>query len=485
MAAKNRTTAITCSIAFFTFGCLTLLLIVSLLLILLAEAPAPRGTPPSVPTPAPPTRTLTAPPSVPTPAPPTRTLTAPPASRALIQPGDLVYVGAFRLPDTADDLGWTWAGHALAYYPEGDPHGPNDGYPGSLFGTGNDQKQWVSEISIPAPVISPGKNVNELNTAATLQEFRNIRGDLFDRVAGFDDFPGTLAKVGLAVLPKQGAQTTGKLYFGWGYHLQEVPRTSDEALRGEPEVSHGWCELNLSNPQSAGAWRIGDYINFVTSDYLFPIDPAWAAAHTPGKLLATGRFRDGGQGGRGPSLFAFGPWNEGNPPAPGARLAATPLLLYTNILAGDNHTLTNYTHADEWSGGAWLTAGEKAAVIFVGTKGIGNAWYGFADGTVWPQQAPFPSPGPGERGWWAERFVGQILFYDPADLAAVARGDRQSYEPQPYATLNLDAQLYHITSTRQWHHLGDASFDRARGLLYILEPLADGDKPLVHVWSVR
>ena len=33
--------------------------------------------------------------------------------------------------------------------------------------------------------------------------------------------------------------------------------------------------------------------------------------------------------------------------------------------------------------------------------------------------------------------------------------------------------------------LGAASFDAQRGLLYVFEPLADGDKSLVHVWQVR
>jgi len=399
---------------------------------------------------------------------------------------DLIYQGAFRLPDTADDLGWTWSGHALAYYPDGDPTGPADGYPGSLFGTGNDQKQWVSEIGIPVP----SQDLGSLNTATTLQEFHNIRGHLFDGVEGFEDFAGTLAQAGLAYLPPQGQQTTGKLHFCWGYHLQQVPQNSEGSLHGQPEVSHGWCELTLDNPQTAGAWTIGDYINCVTNDYLFPIDPTWAAANTPGQLLATGRFRDGGQGSQGPSLFAYGPWNEGNPPAPGTSLATTPLLYYSNILAGEQHTLTGYSHADEWTGGAWLTAGDRAAVIFVGTKGVGNAWYGYSDGTVWPEEPPWPpipnlTPPFDERGWWADRFVGQILFYDPDDLAAVARGTMEPYEPQPYASLDVDPYLVHLQSTRQWHHVGACAFDPQRGLLYILEPWADGDKPLIHVWHVR
>jgi hypothetical protein len=200
--------------------------------------------------------------------------------------------------------------------------------------------------------------------------------------------------------------------------------------------------------------------------------------------LVTGRFRDGGQGGKGPSLFAYGPWNDGNPPAPGATLSATSLLLYGDAYEEDSPAMNNYHDSDEWNGGAWLTAGDKSAVILVGTKGQGECWYGCSDGTVWPDEPPFPPECP-ERGWWSTGFVGQILFYNPADLAAVARGEMESSEPQPYATLGIDEYLYHVGSDQQKHHVGAMAFDREQGLLYVFEPLADEDKPLVHVWRVE
>lgn len=422
----------------------------------------------------------------PTPISPTPTAGAVYALGRLL-PSDLHYLGAFRLPDTEDGLGWTWSGHALAYYSKGDPSGPEDGYPGSLFGTGNDQKQFVSEVSIPVPVHSEGKDLETLHTAQTLQPFTDIRGGLYDGLSEMDDLEGALPKAGLAVLPPQGGQETSKLYFCWGYHLQQVPQ-NEPTLHGQPDVSHGWCELDLSHPQPAGAWTIGDYINFVTNDYLFPVDPAWAAAHAPGKLLATGRFRDGGQGSRGPSLFLYGPWNEGNPPAPGTALEALALLAYSNILEEGGPVMEGYSHADEWSGGAWLSAGERAAVVFVGTKALGETWYGFADGTVWPEEGPYPpvpDPPNDERGWWADGFAAQILFYDVGDLAAVARGEMSPSDPQPYGHLDLGPLLYGVTSPQQWHQVGAAAFDRARGLFYVLEPLVDKDKSIVHVWKVE
>lgn len=76
-------------------------------------------------------------------------------SATRIQPGDLRYVGAFRLPDCSQkEASWEYSGEALTYCPVGDPDGPDDGFPGSLYGVGHDWKQYVSEISIPVPIIS-------------------------------------------------------------------------------------------------------------------------------------------------------------------------------------------------------------------------------------------------------------------------------------------------------------------------------------------
>jgi hypothetical protein len=148
--------------------------------------------------------------------------------------------------------------------------------------------------------------------------------------------------------------------------------------------------------------------------------------------------------------------------------------------------MNNYTEADEWSGGAWLTAGESSAVVFVGTKGLGNCWYGFSDGTVWPDEVPDPPHD--DRGWWTDSIKAEILFYDPSDLAGVAHGTMQTYEPQPYTTLDIDPYLYDpgFDFERDKRYLvGAACFDRAHGFLYVIERRADEEKSLVHVWKVN
>jgi uncharacterized protein YbdZ (MbtH family) len=388
-----------------------------------------------------------------------------------LQPSDLTYRGAFRLPDGSGGSNWEYSGDAMTYYPDGDPTGPADGYPGSIFGVGHDWQKYVSEISIPAPVVSATKSVEGLNTATTLQPFTDVRAGV-----GSLSVLEELVRVGMAYLPAQGAQTSGKLHLCWGQHYQ---------FEGSQEhvASHMSCDLDLSNSQ--GAWWVGDYSLYSVNDYMFDIPAGWAATNTPGMRLATGRFRDGGWGGQAPALFAIGPWNHGNPPPPNTVMDAVPLLLYSSTEAAPlYHTMNDYHHSDHWAGGAWLTAGDRAAVVFVGTKGTGECWYGLPDGTVWPEEPPYPEDPENQRGWWSTGFVGQMIFYDPADLAAVAQGTMQPHEPQPYATLALDEHLYHVTRTQQKFHIGDCCFDRARGLLYILEPFADGDKSIVHVWAV-
>jgi hypothetical protein len=401
----------------------------------------------------------------------------------LILPEDIAYVGSFRLPESGDEFGWGYSGYAMTFYPEGDPEGPEDGYPGSLFILGHDQKQYVSEISIPTPVLSEAKDVYQLPYATTLQPFADIIGGMFGELE--------IPRAGLAYLPAQGTQSSGKLHFCWGQHFQF-----------EQAPSHGWSELDLSNPNPIGPWYINGYTNYISNDYLFEIPEDWAAAYTPGLRLVTGRFRDGSWGGLGPAMLAIGPWNEGNPPSPNSILEqVTPLLLYgepqpgnPEIRINENQRMDIYSEPDEWSGGAWLTADEKSAVILIGTKAVGESWYGFSNGVVYPISGEPDETYPevpdwphDDRGWWSEGISAQMIFFDPSELASVAVGVLETWEPQPYTMLVLDEYLYDPGFDYERYKrylLGAVAFDRENGILYIVERLADEDRSLIHVFKV-
>lgn len=403
----------------------------------------------------------------------------------LLQPKNLEYLGAFRLPEEPQEFGWGYSGYAMTYYPLGDPDGAADGTPGSLFILGHDQTQLVAEVSIPAPVLSESKDPAELNTAQTLQDFQEISGGMFGELE--------IARAGLEYLPPQDDQQSGKLYFCWGQHFQF-----------EPTASHGWSELDLAAPAPKGPWLVGEYSNYTTNDYLFEIPEDWAARYAPGMRLATGRFRDGSWGGLGPALYAIAPWFEGNPPPPGATLQlVAPLLLYgenipavPEISVAEDHRMLGYSEPDEWSGGAWLTLGQRSAMVLVGTKAVGKSWYGFSNGVEYPisgdpdeEYPEVPAWPHDERGWWSEDISAQILFFDPAELGAVALGETESWEPQPYAIMTLDDFLFDPGfdyERGKRYLLGAAAFDRQNGLLYIVERMADeNERSLIHAFLLE
>jgi len=348
--------------------------------------------------------------------------------------------------------------------------------------------------------------VAALPQARFLQSFHNVAAGYFQ---GLDEIP----RIGLQYLDTPA--TGPKLHLAWGQHLQ-----SESA-----ELSHAWFETNLSNPNLRGPWYIGQQPPYRINGYLLEIPAAWADAHVGGRYLGTGRYRDGGMSGMGPALFAYRPWvnQAGAPAAAGTHLSEVTLLLYESSLNTESieRCLRGYQHADEWEGGVWITtASGRTAVLFAGTKGTGSKyWYGYvnpagpdcpcvdqshvgefpvcrqADGTPCPpQDMSYCARHTSNRGWWSARFDAQFLLYDPADLARVAAGQMEPWRPQPYAALDVDAQLFLNpegiepdmlgTGVQRRFRLGDVSFDRANGLLYVLELFADGAKPVVHAWRV-
>lgn len=395
-----------------------------------------------------------------------------------IQPDDLDYLGAFRLPDVDGDVAWEYSGTAMTCDPNGDAEGPDDSLPGSLFIIGHDWFQYVSEVSIPQPVISATKNIDELNTAAMLQPFGDIKAGLFGELE--------MPTVGLTFLPDATGAARGALYFCWGQHFQFH------------EPTHGFCRLDLSAPQSSGPFYFGTANNYTSCDYMFTLPDEWAAAYTHGQNLACGRFREGQWSGLGPALYAFSLFPADHPAAGDTIKTITPLLLYgrddptlPEVLVDDSIKMDTYRPADQWSGAAWLSAGTKNAVVFSGTKAMGHNWYGFGNGVVWPDEPPYPNvPDPpfDDRGWWCDSIRAQIIFYDPADLAAVAEGRLDPWQPQPYATLDINDVLFDpgfdFPRYKRWS-LGAACFDREHGHLFIIERRADDEKSLVHVWYVR
>lgn len=102
-----------------------------------------------------------------------------PNREAVIDPVDLTYLGAFRLPEgQARPLTFEYGGNAMTFRPG--PDLENDGFAGSLFITGRDRMPYdelpdggqIAEVSIPAPSLS--RRVADLPQAEFLQNFHNV-----------------------------------------------------------------------------------------------------------------------------------------------------------------------------------------------------------------------------------------------------------------------------------------------------------------------
>jgi len=435
-----------------------------------------------------------------------------PPSADVVSPADFEYLGAFRLPG-GDERPQTFAygGNAMTFDPQGDPRGAADGFPGSLFVSGHDRMPYgdlpdggqIAEVSIPAPSLS--RDIAGLPQAEFLQNFQDV---LAGRFARMDEIP----RIGLLYLDHPA--TGPRIHVAYGQHFEPQP----------PTPTHGWFSPDLSSPGFQGEWFLGGQSFYSVNDYLFEIPSQWANAYTQGSVIAAGRFRDGGWSGMGPVLIAYRPWDtNGHPPPHGASLDSITLLQYAASTETEaiERALVGYQHPDEWAGGAWLTTPSgKSAVLFAGSKSNGTKyWYGYAnpagpefpcvdaeitdfttcrmaDGGTCPQQDFIECSGHNDyRGWWTTHWDTQFLFYDPADLARVATGELASWEPQPYAALDIDEQMFFNPSgveldmlgagVQRRYRIGDVAYDRADGLLYVLELFADGVKPVVHVWRMR
>lgn len=395
-----------------------------------------------------------------------------PANQNLIDPfSDLEYQGTYKLPPAFE-----WMDGDLAYYPFGDSSGTDD-HPGSIFCPGIPTLHLVAETSIPEPIIS--NDTSQLSTAAIIQDFADVKSP------NVNDGGGALPKgPAFEWLPQQAGQTQGYLYNCFGDFYQ---------VDGNRLNSFGASDIGLSNPNAQGGWYLGDTIPYSQPDYMTTVGfnfeiPFALNGH---KIIAGGsRYGDWH---RGPTLVAYGPWNDGTPlPGNNTLLDHTNLLMYENSYG--TNWLNGFQEMDEWNSGAWLSTGGKSAVVIAGLKGFGESWYGYYNGEIIDALYCIPTPSePEDHGPRQSRFEPVLLFYDPSDLLAVANGTMQPYEPQPYASLNIQNCMIIPNSNDpryDWYGPGGMAYDRQRGYIYIIERFSNptlniSAPPVIHVWKIK
>lgn len=391
-------------------------------------------------------------------------------SNSLINPSGFEYLGAIALPED-----FSWGGEAIEYYSDG-------GQTSSLFVTNVNQPEngFVGEVNIPSPIISPQKNVEDLNVAITLNQPVNIRPSNVNNWDYVD-----IWRTGLEYIPDEG-----RLYSSWSIHY---------TVSEEKHASISCCNAaDLSGSTKYGAWYVGNAneppLDAMMSDWLFSTPQSWADEHCSGRNIVVGRCRDGGLSGLGPTMYAFSKVGA-TPPSANNELEFTTLLEYGSVEGTDNYIFPNsidgYKHSDDWREAMWLTVGNQNAVAIVGNKALGHNWYGYNGEWMhhdWViADVPHPEPefwetDPTGKGWRSHNLQPIIIFYNPADLAQVGSGLMNAYEPQPYAALRIPTDLFFGSYVEMF----SAAFDFQNGILYITELVAELDGRLVlHTWQIK
>jgi len=116
-----------------------------------------------------------------------------------------------------------------------------------------------------------------------------------------------------------------------------------------------------------------------------------------------------------------------------------------------------------------------SSVLFFGIQGLGVYCYG--EGTTC-NDPEFPT----SKGDHAYPYAYYVWAYDAHDLAAVRAGTKKPWDLKPYAVRSLDLP---ISPNHNGHHLGGAAYDPATGRLFISQQFADGNEPVIHVFTIK
>jgi len=386
---------------------------------------------------------------------------APPTTYPLLQPSDLVYQGAFRVP--AGMFGgstFAYGGTAPAY----------DSTTQSLFLVGHDWDQQVAEVTIPQIINSP--QLSNLKTASVLQPFT-------------DASEGKMFTVDVDTIKVGGLLVAGGKLYGTAYAYYDGD--------GSQVLSHYVRPLTLSVKGAVqGMYQVGSVGAGFVSGFMAPIPLEWQSVFGGSALTGQCCIPVTGRTSFGPAAFVFALADLGvKTPVP-----ATPLVYYTQSHATLGQWNGNWdpSHGLYYNGNTGIKGllfpGGSRSVLFIGSQGTGAFCYG--PGTSDPSLAGQLSdngvdpwcydPNNSAKGTHGYPYVVEVWAYDANDLLAVKGGQKQPWDVKPYATWVLPLPF---GSTA----IGGATYDPQTGRIFIVQQNADqvgfDPLPVIHVFTVR
>ncbi len=387
-------------------------------------------------------------------------VTASAASEKLVQAMDLVYRGAFRLPQgPIAGSSFDFGGTALAFNP----------VHGSLFIVGHAWQQQVAEITVPAIRLATG--TSDLAVAAVLQPFADIA-------------EGRMRLVGSN--PQSDTQMVGGLLPYNGKLYESVYLYYDAA--GAQQLSHFVSGLDFSvHGDVNGPYRVGKLGAGFVSGYFALIPDEWQAALGGPVLNGQCCIPIISRTSFGPAAFAIDPAQLGvKDPLP-----AVPLVYYPSdhpTLGAWGATGTLFNGVTQM-GGVVFPNGTRS-VLFFGRQGLGKFCYGEStsdpalDGKLFPGSTTdyyCYDPTSGSKGNHAYPYAYYVWAYDAVDLAAVKSGQRQPWDIKPYATWSLDLSPFGVPGAI----INGVAYDPKTGWIFVSQDHGDGSYPLIQVFTIR
>lgn len=365
-------------------------------------------------------------------------LTAPGTGERL-KPSSFGYLGAFAIDgNLVTDPSWNAFGQrGMSLDREGDPEG-SDPFSGSLWVTGHDWKRRVVELSIPIP-------------AAGIQDFDRLpRTTLLTPPTQFSD-GCTGASEWLADVEVHGDHLWASCANNYNVTAKDLPEIMWRRRRSDLS--------DLQGPFHAGPVGTERFHSNRQGMYLFSIPRDWADSHLDGRTLATGFSRNSHGGVMGPTIFAFDPEDPSD---------AYDLLRYRQhppcFRDQSRCDYPEYTACDYWGSAVWIRIAGIDTLLMAGQKFDGGSSV-YVGG-----------------GWDCGDGFGEIIFYDPVELAARTTGGKSKIKPWkilPYQTWR-PKELWSAN-----HPVGGMAFDQKEGLFYMVEKFAGPDgRAIIHVYRI-
>jgi hypothetical protein len=367
-----------------------------------------------------------------------------PDTRPLLRAADLVYTGAFRLPQgRASQETFEYGGRALTFDPASR----------SLILPSHDWYQWLADINIPEPGSS--LTVSGLPTATLRQSFI----EPFGNAAGVGS--GSAALGGLLV---------------WGNRLVMTRYLTYDAT-GSQSVSHYTRTRDLSRAENPrGPYQLTNVRAGFVAGYMAPIPVEWRAALGGPALAGLCCVSIISRTSLGPTATVFDPAELER----GGAVNAFEVLGYPierPTLGTCESTRTRFNCATTM-GGIVFPEGTRS-VLFFGRHGRGDYCYGEGG-----QQRRSPDdcidPSDSAKGPHAYPYQYEVWAYDVLDLIAVRQGLKRPWEVQPY-----DVWTFDMPFSSNSRVIRGVTYDPVSRRIFMATPFTDGAKPLIQVLTVN